>query len=129
MGFGGLRCRMLDDKRYIHHMTGDGWKTYPTYDLTYCRCDNFQCITHSLCATEFDLSRVSYEWLCDRLGVPRLMLVLDPMVRVVNLLLRNILKISWKWLNCHFSKVLPMAYVLSLLLSYYMAWSPSRCNL
>jgi glutamyl/glutaminyl-tRNA synthetase len=74
---------MLDDKRYIHHMTGDGWKTYPTYDLTYCRCDNFQCITHSLCATEFDLSRVSYEWLCDRLAVPRLMLVLDPMVRVV----------------------------------------------
>ena len=52
-----------------HHKTGDAWKIYPTYDFTHCLCDSFEGITHSLCTTEFELSRVSYEWLCDRLGV------------------------------------------------------------
>ena len=52
-----------------HHRTGDKWRIYPTYDFTHCLCDSFENITHSLCTTEFQLSRVSYEWLCDAVGV------------------------------------------------------------
>ncbi|TIA88081.1 hypothetical protein E3P99_02802 [Wallemia hederae] len=52
-----------------HHRTGDKWKMYPTYDFTHCLVDSFEQISHSLCTTEFVLSRVSYEWLCDALEV------------------------------------------------------------
>ncbi|KAI9641707.1 Glutaminyl-tRNA synthetase [Ciborinia camelliae] len=58
--------RVLDAK---HHLTGDKWKIYPTYDFTHCLCDSFENITHSLCTTEFILSRVSYEWLNSTLKV------------------------------------------------------------
>ncbi|KAJ4424042.1 Glutaminyl-tRNA synthetase [Gnomoniopsis sp. IMI 355080] len=58
--------RVLDAS---HHKTGDKWKIYPTYDFTHCLCDSFEGITHSLCTTEFILSRVSYEWLNKTLGV------------------------------------------------------------
>lgn len=52
-----------------HHRTGDKWKIYPTYDFTHCLCDAFEGITHSLCTTEFYLSRTSYDWLNTTLGV------------------------------------------------------------
>lgn len=52
-----------------HHRTGDGWKIYPTYDFTHCICDSLEHITHSLCTTEFELSRVSYDWLLEKLGM------------------------------------------------------------
>ncbi|KAK9315638.1 tRNA synthetases class I, catalytic domain-containing protein [Lipomyces starkeyi] len=52
-----------------HHRTGDKWKVYPTYDFTHCLCDSFENISHSLCTTEFYLSRQSYEWLCDALEI------------------------------------------------------------
>ncbi len=52
-----------------HHRTGSKWKIYPTYDFTHCLCDSFENISHSLCTTEFQLSRVSYEWLCDAVEV------------------------------------------------------------
>ena len=52
-----------------HYRTGDKWKVYPTYDFTHCLCDSFEGITHSLCTTEFELSRVSYEWLNNELEV------------------------------------------------------------
>ncbi|KAL8933123.1 MAG: hypothetical protein Q9211_005949, partial [Gyalolechia sp. 1 TL-2023] len=52
-----------------HHRTGDKWRIYPTYDFTHCLCDSFENISHSLCTTEFQLSRVSYEWLCDAVEV------------------------------------------------------------
>ena len=52
-----------------HHRTGDKWKIYLTYDFTHCLVDSFENISHSLCTTEFILSRVSYEWLCDALEV------------------------------------------------------------
>lgn len=52
-----------------HHRTGAKWRIYPTYDYTHCLCDSFEDITHSLCTTEFILSRVSYEWLCDAVKV------------------------------------------------------------
>ncbi|OJJ00302.1 hypothetical protein ASPVEDRAFT_39744 [Aspergillus versicolor CBS 583.65] len=55
----------------IHHRTGDKWRIYPTYDFTHCLVDSFEGITHSLCTTEFELSRVSYNWLCDKLKVYR----------------------------------------------------------
>ncbi|CAH6719987.1 glutamine--tRNA ligase [[Candida] jaroonii] len=54
-----------------HHRTGDKWKIYPTYDFTHCLVDSFENISHSLCTTEFRLSRESYEWLCDELKVFR----------------------------------------------------------
>lgn len=54
-----------------HHRTGDKWKIYPTYDFTHCLVDSFEHISHSLCTTEFQLSRESYEWLCDALAVYR----------------------------------------------------------
>ncbi|KAI4100782.1 MAG: hypothetical protein L6R37_005274 [Teloschistes peruensis] len=52
-----------------HHRTGDKWRIYPTYDFTHCLCDSFENISHSLCTTEFQLSRVSYEWLCDAVDI------------------------------------------------------------
>ncbi|KAF5097248.1 hypothetical protein D0Z00_002457 [Geotrichum galactomycetum] len=52
-----------------HHRTGDKWKIYPTYDFTHCLVDSFENISHSLCTTEFYLSRESYEWLCDAVEV------------------------------------------------------------
>lgn len=52
-----------------HHRTGNKWRIYPTYDFTHCLCDSFEKISHSLCTTEFILSRVSYEWLCDAVEV------------------------------------------------------------
>ncbi|ODV79084.1 glutaminyl-tRNA synthetase [Suhomyces tanzawaensis NRRL Y-17324] len=54
-----------------HHRSGDKWKIYPTYDFTHCLVDSFENISHSLCTTEFRLSRESYEWLCDVLHVYR----------------------------------------------------------
>ena len=53
----------------LHYRTGDKWRIYPTYDFTHCLCDSFEGITHSLCTTEFELSRVSYEWLNKELEV------------------------------------------------------------
>ncbi|KAI8840536.1 tRNA synthetases class I, catalytic domain-containing protein [Chytridium lagenaria] len=52
-----------------HHRTGDAWCIYPTYDYTHCLCDSFEDITHSLCTTEFTLSRESYYWLVDALEI------------------------------------------------------------
>ena len=50
-----------------HYRTGDKWKAYPSYDFCHCLCDSFEGITHSLCTVEFELSRVSYEWLNNQL--------------------------------------------------------------
>ncbi|KAH8689067.1 tRNA synthetases class I, catalytic domain-containing protein [Talaromyces proteolyticus] len=46
-----------------HFRTGTKWRVYPTYDFAHCLCDSFEGITHSLCTTEFIMSRESYEWL------------------------------------------------------------------
>ncbi|OAX80348.1 glutamine-tRNA ligase [Emergomyces africanus] len=61
--------RVIDEKDRHHFRTGNKWIIYPTYDFTHCLCDSFEGVTHSLCTTEFELSRVSYEWLCDKLEV------------------------------------------------------------
>ncbi|KAL1957882.1 hypothetical protein VTO42DRAFT_5447 [Malbranchea cinnamomea] len=61
-----------DNGNFCKHLrTGDKWRIYPTYDFAHCLCDSFEGITHSLCTTEFELSRESYNWLCDELGVYR----------------------------------------------------------
>ncbi|KAI5928103.1 glutaminyl-tRNA synthetase [Camillea tinctor] len=52
-----------------HHRTKDQWKIYPTYDFAHCICDSIESITHSLCTTEFVMSRESYEWLNSALGI------------------------------------------------------------
>ena len=57
--------RILEDND--HFRTGTKWKIYPTYDFTHCLCDSFEHITHSLCTTEFENSRESYDWLVDKL--------------------------------------------------------------
>ncbi|KAJ5084440.1 hypothetical protein NUU61_009019 [Penicillium alfredii] len=62
--------RIMDGDKQ-HHRTGGEWKIYPTYDFAHCLCDSIEGISHSLCTTEFELSRVSYEWLCDKLEVYR----------------------------------------------------------
>ncbi|KAF2403229.1 glutaminyl-tRNA synthetase [Trichodelitschia bisporula] len=49
-----------------HPQTKDKWKIYPTYDFTHCLCDAFEEISHSLCTTEFYLSRQSYDWLLEQ---------------------------------------------------------------
>lgn len=61
--------RIPEEDHRTHHRTGDKWRMYPTYDFTHCLCDSFEGITHSLCTTEFELSRVSYDWLVDELEV------------------------------------------------------------
>lgn len=52
-----------------HYRTGSDWCIYPTYDFAHCICDSIEGITHSLCTTEFILSRESYEWLNKSLEV------------------------------------------------------------
>jgi glutaminyl-tRNA synthetase len=54
-------------ENYHHPQTGDKWKIYPTYDFTHCLVDAFENISHSLCTTEFFLSRTSYDWLLEAL--------------------------------------------------------------
>ncbi|KAI0911483.1 glutaminyl-tRNA synthetase [Ustulina deusta] len=46
-----------------HFRTGTKWRIYPTYDFAHCLCDSFEGITHSMCTSEFIMSRESYEWL------------------------------------------------------------------
>ncbi|ODM16179.1 Glutamine--tRNA ligase [Aspergillus cristatus] len=59
--------RILEDND--HFRTGTKWKIYPTYDFTHCLVDSFENITHSLCTTEFELSRESYNWLINKLDI------------------------------------------------------------
>lgn len=61
------RVPKLDSGRA--HARAPGWKIFPTYDFAHCLCDSLEGITHSLCTTEFTLSRESYEWLNRTLGV------------------------------------------------------------
>ena len=46
-----------------HYRTGTNWRISPTYGFAHCLCDSFEGITHSLCTSEFIMSRESYEWL------------------------------------------------------------------
>jgi len=56
-------------KENHHHRTGDKWRIYPTYDFTHCIVDALEGVTHSLCTVEFRQSRVSYDWLLEKLDM------------------------------------------------------------
>ncbi|KAH7084149.1 tRNA synthetases class I, catalytic domain-containing protein [Paraphoma chrysanthemicola] len=56
-------------KENHHHRTGDKWRIYPTYDFTHCIVDALEGISHSLCTVEFRQSRVSYDWLLEKLDM------------------------------------------------------------
>jgi glutaminyl-tRNA synthetase len=56
-------------KENHHHRTGDKWRIYPTYDFTHCIVDALEGVTHSLCTVEFRQSRVSYDWLLEKLNM------------------------------------------------------------
>lgn len=58
-----LAAYRIPKEKTPHYRTKNRWKIYPTYDFTHCLCDSMEGITHSLCTTEFILSRGSYEWL------------------------------------------------------------------
>lgn len=51
------------------HLRAPDWTIFPTYDFTHCLCDSLENVTHSLCTTEFVMSRESYEWLNKSLDV------------------------------------------------------------
>lgn len=59
--------RIVEDNH--HFRTGDKWKIYPTYDFTHCLVDSFENVTHSLCTTEFEMARESYDWLINKLDM------------------------------------------------------------
>ena len=52
-----LPARVVEKNR--HHRTSNKWNIYPTSDFTHCLCDAFEKISHSMCTTEFQQSRVS----------------------------------------------------------------------
>lgn len=60
--------RILDKP---HPQTGDKWRIYPLYDFAHCICDQIEDISHSLCTVEFFQSRVSYNWLLERLDLKK----------------------------------------------------------
>ncbi|CAK7226701.1 Glutaminyl-tRNA synthetase [Sporothrix eucalyptigena] len=64
-----LAAYRIPQDKTPHFRTGNDWNIYPTYDFAHCLCDSFEGVTHSLCTTEFVLSRESYEWLNHTLGV------------------------------------------------------------
>eukprot|EP01133_Synstelium_polycarpum_P012925 gene12925-15182_t len=58
-------------KYHVHPMSGDKWIIYPSYDYTHCLVDSIENITHSLCTLEFEVRRLTYNWLIDVLGLYR----------------------------------------------------------
>ena len=53
-----------------HHLTGDGWCIYPTYDWAHGQSDAIEGVTHSICTLEFDSHRPLYDWYLDHLPLP-----------------------------------------------------------
>lgn len=51
------------------HVRRPEWCIFPTYDFTHSLCDALEGVTHSLCTTEFVMSRESYDWLNGVLGM------------------------------------------------------------
>ena len=52
-----------------HHVSGDKWCVYPTYDFEHCLVDALEDVSHSLCTIEFRGRRESYYWLLEKLGM------------------------------------------------------------
>jgi glutaminyl-tRNA synthetase len=54
-----------------HHHTGNKWCIYPMYDFAHCLSDYIEGITHSICTLEFEVHRPLYDWILEKLGLPR----------------------------------------------------------
>jgi len=54
-----------------HHHTGDKWCIYPMYDFAHCLSDYIEGITHSICTLEFEVHRPLYDWILEKLELPR----------------------------------------------------------
>lgn len=52
-----------------HHRTGDSWCIYPMYDYAHGQSDSIERITHSICTLEFDVHRMLYDWLIEKLEI------------------------------------------------------------
>uniref|UniRef100_A0A6P6Y7A4 glutamine--tRNA ligase n=1 Tax=Dermatophagoides pteronyssinus TaxID=6956 RepID=A0A6P6Y7A4_DERPT len=67
-----LRDPVLYRVRHVrHHRLDDAWCVFPTYDFAHGQCDSFERISHSLCTLEFAEHRPLYEWLQQKLALPR----------------------------------------------------------
>jgi hypothetical protein len=53
--------------RVAHYHTGDRWCIYPMYDFAHPIEDALEGITHSLCTLEFEVHRLLYDWVIDRM--------------------------------------------------------------
>lgn len=54
-----------------HHHTGSKWCIYPMYDFAHCLSDYIEGITHSICTLEFEVHRPLYDWILEKLALPR----------------------------------------------------------
>ena len=54
-----------------HHHTGSKWCIYPMYDFAHCLSDYIEGITHSICTLEFEVHRPLYDWILEKLDLPR----------------------------------------------------------
>jgi glutaminyl-tRNA synthetase len=54
-----------------HHHTGSQWCIYPMYDFAHCLSDYIEGITHSICTLEFEVHRPLYDWILEKLDLPR----------------------------------------------------------
>jgi glutaminyl-tRNA synthetase len=54
-----------------HHHTGNQWCIYPMYDFAHCLSDYLEGITHSICTLEFEVHRPLYDWILEKLDLPR----------------------------------------------------------
>jgi glutaminyl-tRNA synthetase len=54
-----------------HHHTGNHWCIYPLYDFAHCLSDYLEGITHSICTLEFEVHRPLYDWILEKLDLPR----------------------------------------------------------
>jgi glutaminyl-tRNA synthetase len=54
-----------------HHHTGNRWCIYPMYDFAHCLSDYLEGITHSICTLEFEVHRPLYDWILEKLDLPR----------------------------------------------------------
>jgi glutaminyl-tRNA synthetase len=54
-----------------HHHTGNKWCIYPMYDFAHCLSDYIEGVTHSICTLEFEVHRPLYDWILEKLELPR----------------------------------------------------------
>lgn len=58
-------------RHVVHHHAGAGWPIYPMYDFAHGLSDYIEGVTHSICTLEFEVHRPLYDWLLQRLNLPR----------------------------------------------------------